>query len=86
MYTKDSTDFDSETVTRFRSNPVGFTVALRDGTQREVFEFRDTPKGRWYRLGRRRFGPWVPAVEVVGVVTFTVSIRPGYLPHERKGA
>ena len=56
--------------------PVGFTVQLRSGVQREVFEFRDTPKGRWLRLSRIPFGPWVPESDVLAVVVWTVSVRP----------
>lgn len=83
--TENSIERDLETVTKFRNNPVGFTVELQDGLRREVFGFRDTPKGRWLRLSRSPFGPWVPESQVAAVITFTVSIRPDYLPGGPRG-
>jgi len=59
---------------RFEANPVGFDVELDDGSVAEVGSYRDTPKGRWYRL-KRRGGPWVPAHVVVGVMVYTVGLR-----------
>ena len=70
--TQASTFHHEEELRRFESNPVGFTVQLHDGTQGVVREFRDTPKGRWYRLRR---GGWVPAHDVEGVIVFTVGLR-----------
>ena len=72
--TKGSTFNHEEELQRFERNPVGYTVELDDGTQAVVGGFRDTPKGRWYRL-RRRGGPWVPEHAVVGFMVHVVSLR-----------
>lgn len=72
--TKGSTFNHEEELQRFERNPVGYTVELDDGTQAVVGGFRDTPRGRWYRL-RRRGGPWVPAHAVVGFMVYSVGLR-----------
>lgn len=72
-YTKGST-VDAEEVSRkFQANPVGYVVKLDDDSLAQVREYRDTPKGRWYRL-RRRGLPWVPDVAVVAVVVYSVGL------------
>lgn len=71
--TNASTVNAEEVLRRFDFNPVGMTVQLDDGTEAEVREYRDTPKGRWFRL-RRRGGPWVPDHAVVGVMVYMVGL------------
>ena len=71
--TKGSTVCSEDVLRRFDANPVGFTVQLDNGTTAEVSSWRDTPKGRWYRL-KRRGGPWVPDAAVVGVMVFSVGL------------
>jgi len=79
--TKGSTFSSEDVLRRFDANPVGFTVKLEDDSTAEVSSWRDTPKGRWYRL-KRRGGPWVPDAAVVGVMVFSVGLVPDAVPEQ----
>ena len=70
--TQGSTFSHEELRQRFQSNPVGFRVQLEGGARAVVREYRDTPRGRWYRLARRG---WVPATAVEGFIVDVVGLR-----------
>lgn len=67
-----STSGHEEELRRFELNPVGHRIQLYNGKQGVVREYRDTPKGRWYRLAR---GGWVPSDDVEGVIVFSIGLK-----------
>lgn len=67
-------------IERFRSNPVGLEVELRDGRTFQVAGFVDSPRMRWLRLrrlGTGQYGPTVPEHDVAFVTEWTIGLADG---------